>query len=67
MSIFRTDDPLADFDRWDAEQCKQEEQLPECSECGNKICEDFCYEIEGEPICDECLYNNHRKSIEHFM
>ena len=58
------------YDLWEqhqAEQDKAEENLPECSECGNKICDDFCYEIEGEPICDECMSINHRKSIEYFM
>lgn len=67
MNFYRTDDPIADFDRYDAEQTKQEELLPECSECGYKIYEDFCYEVEGEPVCDNCMSDNHRKSIEYFM
>ena len=67
MSIFRTDDPLVDFESWDAEQQKTSEQLPTCCECGEKIRDDFCYEIEGEPICDDCLYEHHRKNVEYFM
>ena len=67
MSIFRTDDPLADFESWDAEQQKTSEQLPTCCECGEKIRDDFCYEIEGEPICGECMYEHHRISVECFM
>lgn len=58
------------YDRWEqnqAEQDRAEENLPECSECGEKIQDDFCYEIEGEPICDDCMSRNHRKSIEYFM
>ena len=67
MSIYRSDDPHADFDRWDAEQCKQEEQLPTCCECGCTIYEDLIYEYNDEPICDDCMLSNHCKSIENFM
>ena len=58
------------YDLWEQHQAEQdiaEENLPECSECGEKIRDDFCYEIEGEPICDDCMSSNHRKSIEYFM
>ena len=58
------------YDRWEqhqAEQDRAEEKLPECSECGKKIYDDFCYEFEGEPICDECMYEHHRKNVEYFM
>ena len=58
------------YDRWEqhqAEQDRTEENLPECSECGNPIQDDFCFEYNDEPICDECMLSNHRKSIEHLM
>lgn len=55
------------FERYQAEQDRAEAKLPTCYECGNKIYEEFCYEIEGEPICDDCMDNNHRKSVEYFM
>ena len=67
MSIYRTDDPIADFDRWDAEQSKQEEKLPECSECGTKVQEEHYYSINDEVICPECLENNHRKLVEDYV
>lgn len=67
MSICRTDDPIADFDRYDAQQTKQEEKLPECSECGKKVQDDHFYEINDEVICSECLDNNHRKWVEDYV
>lgn len=45
------------------EQCndelkrEEEELLPECSECGEKITDDTCYEINGEYICIDCMEN----------
>lgn len=58
------------YDLWEqhqAEQDRAEGNLPECSECGEKIQDDFCFEIDGEPICDDCMSRNHRKSVEYFM
>ena len=58
------------YDRWEqhqAEQDRAEERLPECCECGNPIQDDFCYEYNDEPICDECMYEHHRKNVEYFM
>lgn len=56
-----TDNPIADFDRWDAEQTEQLKRLPKCAECGEPIQDEECFEINGELICPECLQNNHRK------
>lgn len=59
--MYRTDDPNADFNRWDNDQQKQLDRLPKCAECGEPIQEEECYEIEGEIICPQCLKDNHRK------
>lgn len=67
MSICRTDDPIADFNNYDAQQSKQEEKLPECSECGTKVQDEYFYEINDEVICSECLDNNHRKWVEDYV
>lgn len=59
-----TDDPIADFERHDAEQERKLEQLPRCSECDEPIQDDFCYEINDEYICEKCLKDNHRKAVD---
>lgn len=61
-----TDDPLGDFDRWDAEQERELERLPICCECGNRIEDDFCYEINDEIICEACM-EQYRKFTSDFM
>ena len=62
--MYHTDNPLADFNRHDAEQERKRQQLPICYECGNPITDEYLYEINGEYICSECLESNHKKSVE---
>lgn len=53
--MYRTDDPIADFNRWDADQTEWLERLPVCSECGEHIQQEDAVCINGEWYCDECL------------
>ena len=55
------------FDRYDAEQERALRKLPECSECGEKITDDECYEFNGELICPECLRDYHRKNTDDYI
>lgn len=59
-----TDNPIADFERFDAEQERLLEKLPRCSECYEPIQDEYCYEINGEHICEECMKDNHRILVE---
>lgn len=61
-----TDDPVADFLRYDAEQEKQIEKLPLCVCCGNRVTDDFYYDIDGEILCEECLKDKYRKDVDDF-
>ena len=55
--MYRTDDPAADFLRYDAAQEAARERLPRCTECGRLIDDDFAYRIGGEILCEECVEN----------
>lgn len=59
--MYRTDDPIADFNRYDAELESVRMLLPVCSECDEHIMDDFCYEINDMIICEECMNSNYRK------
>lgn len=59
-----SDDPIADFEAYDAMKEKRLAELPECCECGEHIQDEYCFEINGEYICEECLNDNHRKRTE---
>lgn len=65
--MFVTDNPHADFDRWDAEQTAALEKMPVCSYCDNHIQDDFLYEINDEVICEECIKDNFRKNVEDYI
>lgn len=52
--IYRTDDPLADFHRWDSEQERLRNRLPKCFVCGKRITDEKAYCIDGIYICDDC-------------
>jgi formylmethanofuran dehydrogenase subunit E len=57
---FRTDDPVADFERHDREQARWLDSLPKCSICKNPIQQELAFEKNGFWICDECFEDNKR-------
>lgn len=63
--VRRTDNPLADHTRWEAELARPEEQVPRCCEHHGPVMEDFYYELNDDrPICAECLDEHHKVEIE---
>lgn len=60
--MFITDDPIADFNRWDAEQERWLKKLPKCKRCGERIQQERAVCIDGGYYCDECL-DEMRESI----
>lgn len=58
------------YDLWkqhDREQHKLLQQLPRCSECDEPIQEEYCFEFNGEYICESCLKDNHKISVENLI
>ena len=62
-----TNDPVADFERYDAEQERELQKLPICSECDEPIQEEHCYEINDELICPDCMEKYHRKLVDDYV
>lgn len=60
---YLTDDPVADFNRWDAEQSRRLKRHPTCQICGQAIQQERAVCLEGFWFCDECLDDN-RKDVE---
>ena len=58
-----SDNPLADFDAWDAEQNKRLEQLPVCADCDEHIQDVEAYYIHGEWICEQCMETYRREVL----
>ena len=65
MSYY-TDNPVLDAYRYDADQEAMLEKLPKCSYCDKPIQEDYCYEINDELVCRECLDEHFRKWVEDY-
>ena len=63
----RTDDPLADFAAYDDEQQEWLGKRPVCVDCGEHIQDEYFFLINDEPICTECLVNNHKHCVEDYI
>lgn len=56
-------DAYEQWERHDAEQERELQKLPRCSECDEPIQNEHCYEINGELICPDCMNDNHLKLV----
>ena len=55
------------YSQWEAHDRSQEQALEEslhCEYCGKPIQDDYCYEINGEILCEVCLNDNFKRSVE---
>ena len=52
------------FCEHEAEQQAALKRLPVCSECGERIQDEYCYEVNDEYICEQCMEDNHQKRVE---
>ena len=59
-------DPYMDFLSHDAYQEERLNSLPQCDECGEPLQDDYCYKIDGEYICEECM-SNHKISVDRLI
>lgn len=69
MSRYYTDDPAADFDRWDMEQARKEARLPVCEnpKCKKRIHDENYFEIGGEILCRSCMEDRYMKYTEDYI
>ena len=65
--MFITDDPLADFDRYEAEQQRRLERYPKCDYCDSHITDEFYYDLDGDIVCEDCLDRHFKKAVEDYV
>lgn len=58
-----SDNPVADFLRYDMEQARRLAQLPTCEYCGKAIQQERAVCIDGFWYCDECLEKYRREVV----
>lgn len=54
------------YDLWEAHDREQEaelEKLPVCDCCGERIQDEYYYDIDGEILCEECLKDRYRREV----
>lgn len=49
-----TDDPIADFERWDSEQQRKLQKLPVCECCGEPIQQERAVYYNNQWCCEDC-------------
>lgn len=54
MPRYYSDDPNADFDRYDRDQQKWLDSRPRCYYCEEPIQTDACYCVAGHKYCLDC-------------
>jgi formylmethanofuran dehydrogenase subunit E len=59
-------DPIRDHEEREDKAERWLSTLPICSECGEPIQDDECFEINGELVCPECLVEHHQRRTEDF-
>jgi formylmethanofuran dehydrogenase subunit E len=58
------------YDLWAEHDARKEEallHLPICSECSERIQDDFCFVINDMPICESCMNEYYRVSTSDLM
>ena len=57
-------DNYSQWARHDAEQEAELARLPFCDECGERIQEDTCFEINDEIICEGCMEHFRKYTVD---
>ena len=65
--MYYTNDPIADYHTYAADQESELAKLPRCSVCDEPIQDDYCYMVNDEPVCEECMNRDYRVSTEELM
>ena len=53
--MYWTDDPVADAERYIADQDAQLKRMPKCCVCENHIQDEYLYDVNGLIYCEECM------------
>ena len=64
--MYYTDDPIADYERYDADRERALGKLPRCCDCGEYIQDEEYYDIDDNLFCEKCLNNNFKKLTENY-
>lgn len=61
--MFYSDDPVKDFERYDARLTQMLERLPVCADCGEHIQDEEAFYINDEWLCNDCI-DSYKRGVE---
>lgn len=62
-----TDNPVADFERHDAEQQAWLDKLPKCCWCDKPIQDEYLFDIKGDLYCEGCMEERFKNPTDRYM
>lgn len=62
-----TDDPVADAERYYAEQQAKLDKLPVCCNCEEPIQGDYLYKIYDDIFCEDCVETLFAEAVEDYI
>lgn len=65
--MFYTDDPVRDYDRYDAAMQIKLSRTPKCEDCANHIQDDEYFDVDGTILCGDCMNDRYRKYTDDYM
>ena len=66
-TMFYTDNPARDYDRYDDYITQKLLRYPVCAECRERIQDDDLYDIDGELICESCMHSHKRTTSNYIL
>ncbi len=67
MRIGFFDVALKELDRYEARQTSALARCPKCDCCGERIQDDYLFDIDGDLYCEECLVDQFRRSTDSYI
>ena len=65
--MYYTNNPIADAERYEADRERELKKYPVCCNCGEHIQDDYCYVIQGDIYCSDCLNDDFRVCVEQLI
>lgn len=64
---YRTDDPIADAARYDADRQRELKKLPKCKCCRHPIQDDCLFDIDGALYCETCMNDEFKQDTDNYI
>jgi hypothetical protein len=67
MSFYYSDNPVADAERYLAQQDREAEKFPVCAYCDEPITDEKLFDLDGELYHISCFVSEYQKNTEDYI